>query len=111
MKERRKLKVGEKLWLVRRGNWVRGNHQEGKEGNIFRVTTVGRKYFKGLRTGSKIEITFHIDTWREKIGYTPSYYLYESEQEWRNLVEREVLFDLILKIYPETKKKSILCSN
>jgi len=41
------------------------------------------------------EIQFHLDSWRQVTEYSPDYLLYESEQEYYDLREKERLAALL----------------
>ena len=78
MTTRQRPVVGQKLWVVRRGG-----------GKYCEVISVRRKYFDVQFSDSlhARPVTFHIDSWCEKTEYTPTYRIYENEQE--NLDELE----------------------
>jgi hypothetical protein len=89
----RKPKVGEKLWMVKGTNYSLTRGEE-VSGEVCTVVSSGRKYFKvAVKNSFSREITFHIDTWRQKTEYSPDYILYKSKQIWEDEVEsREYLF-------------------
>lgn len=77
--------VGEILWEVH-------TSRNFTNGYKVKVTKVGKKYFS-VASINALQFTkeYHIENWKEKTEYTPSYHLYETEQDWLDEVEAEKL--------------------
>ncbi len=90
MNEKRKPVVGETLVMVTCGNLARSRGPVCKPG---KVISVGRKYFKVLKDESvqypKSAEEFHLGSWRQRTDYTPCYELFETEEQWRGIVESQ----------------------
>jgi hypothetical protein len=74
--------VGQQLYMLPSGIRVRRMERKCNSVNPTQVivTSVGSKYFKVKEPRQHaIEITFHIDNWRQKTEYSADYILYESE--------------------------------
>lgn len=96
MQTRPKPTVGQTLYSLNVGN-AAGKYRPQKLTPV-EVISVGRKYFKCRPVGSTYrheEAEYHLDTWREKTDYTPSSALYETEKEWDDEKERDLLFSKI----------------
>lgn len=73
--------VGQKLWSLNVGNAARRGYPQVL--TPFQVISVGRKYFTVEGIGDyKPQITFHLDSWRQKTNFSPDHVLYVTEQEW-----------------------------
>ncbi len=81
----RKPKVGEKLWIVSKSG-TRPGYRSGP-GESFLITGSGPKYFRGGEPVYGGEITFYVETWKQKCCYSADFILYESEQHWLDEVE------------------------
>ena len=84
----RKLKVGDKLFLV----------YKNKAGHTCKVTKIGRKYFYIDRNFGH-EMPFCREDWQEKTDYTSDYKLYGSEQEWKDDTEWHKLWSKLYGIF------------
>lgn len=81
-----KVTVGQKLFSLNIGNAAR--HRKQVLTPVV-VTKVGLKYFTVAEDDKwRLESQYHIDTWREKTEYTEHSKLYESEQSYKDEVER-----------------------
>lgn len=88
-----KPKVGDKLFSLNVGNAARRCEQKLTP---VTVTRVGRKYFTCETDDRwKFKAEYHLDTWSERTEYIANSCLYESEQEWNdesdaNLINSEI---------------------
>lgn len=83
----RKPVVGEELYLVYSDRRRKGEGFNGK------VIKVGRKYFKVIPVGypedTHFNMSFEIENWKQKTNYSSDYYLYESEQAYKDHIRRQ----------------------
>jgi len=84
--------VGQILYSLNVGNAARNCPQVLTP---VKVTKVGRKYFEcNAVNGYPREVKFHLDTWREEAGgYCARNHLYETEQEWFDERDRQIITD------------------
>lgn len=79
--------IGEKLYMVP------GVNRQGSQKYTVEVINVGRKYFKVIPEGydkdTRFNIVFEIENWKQKTDYSPDYYLYESEQAYKDHIRRQ----------------------
>ncbi len=106
-KERTTPVVGQFMYIVTTGNLVR----HGVEPVVTQVTVtkVARKFFHVV-TVSKYaqEIVFQIEDWKQKTNFCVDYIIYETRQEWDDVVEHrrimKVLRDIVEPNYLSVKK-------
>ena len=80
----RKPNVGDILFIV--SSTFSGKNPKTESVEVIKV---GRKYFDVSYVGSSIfSWTFFIENWHEKTDYCSRVSLYESEQEYRDYVEK-----------------------
>jgi len=72
--------VGQQLFSLNVGNSARNVVQKLTP---VTVTKVGRKYFECGR------MAYRLGDWRQVTDYTPDSELYESEQAWKDAMEKE----------------------
>lgn len=82
--------VRQKIWLKAIGNNAR-NGAKISEGT---VTKVGNKYFS-VSIGWAKDIEFHLDSWRQKTGYSEYWKPYESEQAIYDERKTDELYSII----------------
>jgi len=83
-----KPSVGQKLFII---------YTQRREVKFIRnaeVVKVGRKYFKVMMPWNQ-EIEFNIDEWNEKTDYAATYYAFESEQEYQNIIRKNNLWRIL----------------
>lgn len=96
MSDIKKPAVGQILYSLNIGNAAR--HCEQILTPVT-VTKVGRKYFTCIKNGFSFGIDYHLDTWREKTGYSASSILYESEQSWIDEKDARVICKFIAQSF------------
>jgi len=89
MKDRRKPKVGETLWIYDYGNRARTD-AKGRDGV---VTKSGRKYFTVEFDGWKEQ--FELFNWLQKSNYSADFKAYENEQAVTDEIEASMILDKI----------------
>ena len=102
----RKPIVGEKLWVI---NLTRCySLSQPSSGKYYKVTSVGRKYFKVCPEETGYEITFHIKDWEQKTDFICMHKIYETKQIWENAVEKGKYLDLFHKEFSHSIRKFTL---
>lgn len=87
------------LYSLNVGNAARGKVK--RELTRYRVTSIGRKYFKIIRddaTGWR-ELEFHIDSWSENTRYSSDHKLYADPQDWEDEKTEADLSNMIYKAF------------
>lgn len=103
---KRKPILGEKLWDLNVGNAARRGTPQVLTPVV--VTKVGKKYFtcKNADQWGR-EISYHIDTWRQKTEYCADHKLYETEQEWRDKKEAKEITKQISETFHWMKSHNL----
>src|SRR6185436_15219426 len=91
--------VGDKLFVVSVG-YRRGPDRDAQPLIPATVTKVGTKYFSIVTNEHHdFTATFRIDDWREKTEYQPLHYLYSSEQERADEIERRRVWEFLRQTF------------
>jgi len=97
---KKKPSVGQVLFSLNIGNAARYCEQK-----LTRkiVVSVGNKYFNVRDEGDNSgwsEVSYHIDGWSVKTGYSANSALYETEQEWEDERDAKSLGGVIYAAFP-----------
>lgn len=84
--------IGQTVYSLNIGNDARRVEQKLTP---YTVTSVGRKYFKAQREGSRLEIEVEIASGHEKSQFCHNHRFYETEQEWLDEKEKDELHKAI----------------
>lgn len=88
-----KPEVGQEIFVSTTGNRAR----YGVKTYQAVVTRVGRKFFDAKPDDFGLPIKFYIKSWTEKNDVVSNYKAWESEQDYKDAVKRNRLFDRIRK--------------
>lgn len=92
--------VGDKLFIVSLG-YRRGPERDKQPLIPCKVSKVGTKFFT-IETADAphgYTATFQLDGWREKTDFQPLHYLYSSEQERADEIERRRVWEVLRQIF------------
>ena len=102
------LKVGQILYKLNIGNAARNRKQTLMPVEVIKI---GRKYVTVSELDKKDRSYLHdvanIENGREKTEYSANFILYESEQEWEDKKESEVLLRKFRDIFGSYGKNNI----
>lgn len=104
---KRKPQIGETLYSLNIGNAFRRGVEQKLTPMI--VDSVGRKYFTLKYPNWNTTVEFHLDSWRQKTQYCEDHKLYETEQEWLDEKEENVICGFI-NLYFEYGKNTLKIS-
>lgn len=87
----KQVNVGDDVYVVVAGDRARMYNEKQYSGKVIEV---GRKFFTVEFDGWNKQ--FHLENWRQKTEYSPDFVLYESKQDYEDIVEFERLKRLML---------------